>query len=288
MVLQPAADLVVRGALKYVGVYSHWANAFGRGPRDPNQPALEQVLNIARAPPFVARSTPIYVLDGANIFNPNQVRWDVRNRCANTFLNKGNQAPGPVIIVMQHHILVTAILQSKSGALTDDNLKHMDLFLCNLHGNGQFPVIIVEIQPEKCQDTMLLSNGKGGEFPCLYNDRSKEYPKKSDGSDYQPHEPGYNYPPVQKKSSACSVWTEEEDKTAGGVDGKPILHDLCEFDDAIVDRFVEYAQQEYADFAFRISGDNNPTTAGKRQRVWEEMALLEERLRVRVYKLVMR
>lgn len=285
VVLQPAADLQVRDALQYVAVYKSWANAFGVVPQDLNQPALDQALNMARAPPFASGATPVYVLDGANIFNPNQRNWDIRNSCATTFVNAGNQTPGPVVIVMQHHILVTAILQSKSGALTDDNLKHLDLFLCNLHGSGQFPVIIMEIHPEQCQDTMLLSSGKGGEFPCMYNDRSKEYPKKPDGSDYLPTEPGYGLPPIQKRQSACRVWTEEEDKVFAR---KPILHDFCEFDDAIVDRFVERTRNNYGEFAFRVSADNTVTAEAKRRRVWEEMPKLAERLRVRLYTLVRR
>jgi hypothetical protein len=280
--LPPALPLPpnVRDALRYTNVYQSWTSAFGMIYDDPTQPALAQALALAASgpQPLVPNYTPIYVMDGANIFNRSQVRWDAKNKCNEQFVQAGS-LPGPVIIVMQHHLLVEDILSTKSGVLTDENLKHLDFFLCQLHG-WQFPIVILEMQPEQCQDTMQLPDGQGGEFPCLYNDRNKEWPKKLNGDDFRPGEPGFGDPAKQKKKSYCRVWEEEEDKTHGG---KTLMHDFCEFDDAIVDQLVERAIHVNGMRAFRVSGDGHVTTFDKRIRIWQEMPRLRDRLRVRLY-----
>lgn len=295
--LAPALSLPpnVRGALKYVGVFKSWATAFGRTHNDPraapavvpnpNQPALDQAIDLAMrigvpSSPFVPGLTPIYVLDGANIFNRSQARWDANNRCNTQFVQAGSR-PGPVIIVMQHHHFVEDILSTKSGVRTDENLKQLDFFLCQLHA-WQFPIVILEMQPEKCQDTAWLNDDKGGEFPCLYNDRSKEWAKRPDGTTLQENEPGGNVL-WQKKRSGCRVWEEEEDKVHAE---KKLWHDFCEFDDAIVDQLVDRAKKvRGVQMTFRVSNDGNITDLQKRTNIWNEMVRLGDRLRVRLYTL---
>lgn len=285
----PSLPPNVRGALQYTNVYQSWTGAFGLYPEDPAQPALEQALALAASgpQPMVPNGTPVYVLDGANIFHRSQARWDAKNECARQFANAAFR-PGPVIIVMQHHHFVENLLTTKSGVRTDANLEHLDLFLCQLHG-WQFPVVILEIQPEQCQDTMLLPDGEGGEFPCLYNDRNKEWPKTTgpDGRerDFVYGEPGFNDPPRQKNNSYCSVWGEEEEKTSTH---KRLLHDFCEFDDAIVDQLVSRSERVNHTRAFRVSGDARITTNPKRDDIWKEMSRLNDRLRVRLYLMVQR
>jgi hypothetical protein len=290
----PSLASNVKDALRYVGVYHSWAHAFGVRPENLIQPAIQQAITLAAnggLQPIVPGYTPFYVLDGANIFNRNRARWDAQNRCNAQFVNAASR-PGPVIIVMQHHVLVEDILSMKSGVRTDENLKHLDFFLCQLHG-WQFPVVILEIQPEQCQDTMQLPDGQGGEFPCLYNDRNKEWLKRPDGTDYLPGEPGFNTT-RQKANSYCSVWEEEEDKTRddppmASASQRSLLHDFCEFDDAIVDRLVERVNVESGtNMAYRVSGDANPTTPNARTRIWKEMSKLGDRLCVRLYLLVQR
>ena len=285
--LAPALPLPpnVRDSLQYVGVFQSWTAAFGMVYDDDAQPALAQALTLAQsgAQPVVPNYTPIYVIDGANIFNRSQVRWDAKNKCNEQFVQAGSR-PGPVIIVMQHHLLVEDILSTKSGVLTDENLKHLDFFLCQLHG-WQFPIVILEMQPEQCQDTMQLPDGQGGEFPCLYNDRNKEWPKRPDGTDFVPGEPGFYDPAKQKNKSYCRVWEEEEDKTHRP---KSLMHDFCEFDDAIVDQLVDRAVQVNGTPTFRVSGDAHVTTLDKRNRIWQEMPRLGDRLRVRLYLMVQR
>ena len=286
--LAPALQLPpnVRDALKYVGVFKSWTTAFGTKFDDQTQPALDQAINLAMgigdpSSLFVSGSTPIYVLDGANIFNRSQARWDASNRCGGTFTNEGAGRPGPVIIVMQHHHFVEDILSTKSGVRTDENLKQLDFFLCQLHA-GYFPVVILEMQPEKCQDTAWLPEGQSGEFefPCLYNDRSKEWPKRADGTEDN------TQAPVQKRRSACRVWEEAEDKEHAG---KKLWHVFCEFDDAIVDQLVERAVWMHGvQRTFRVSNDGNTTDPQKRTNIWKEMVRLGDRLRVRLYTLEQR
>lgn len=284
--LAPALPLpnYVRDALRYVGVFKSWTTAFGITHDDQTQPALDQAIDLAMGggpQRFVPGYTPIYVLDGANIFNRSQARWDAKNKCGEQFRVAG-YVPGPVIIVMQHHHFVEDILSTKSGVRTDENLKQIDFFLCQLHA-WQFPIVILEMQPEQCQDTMWLSDDKGGEFPCLYNDRSKEWPKRPDGTDFPEGDP---QPPVQKKSSNCRVWEEEEDKAHAD---KKLWHDFCEFDDAVVDQLVDRAKLvRGVRMTFRVSNDANPTTEKKRTNIWNEMPRLGDRLRVRLYTLVNR
>ena len=286
----------VRDALLYVGVFKSWTAAFGveralQYSTEP-QPALDQAIGLAMgigkpSSPFLPGATPIYVLDGANIFNRKDARWDVRNRCAETFANQGGGRPGPVIIVMQHHHFVEDILSTKSGVRTDENLKQLDFFLCQLHG-GYFPVVILEMQPEKCENTMWLPYGQSGEFefPCLYNDRGKAWPKRPDGTTLQEYEAGGNVT-VRQKESSCRVWEEEEDKVHKG---KKLWHTFCEFDDAIIDQLVLRAKAVHGvQGTFRVSNDQvtaqATTTEQKRRDIWQEMVRLGDRLRVRLYTL---
>ena len=266
-------------ALKYTARYKNWDAAFGGIPDHKNatQPAFDEAIGLAKnAKDFKEGTTPIYVVDGGNIFYKGQDHWDHGWNMEQRFLESDKQH-GPVIVVVTHNVLFEQLLTVGDDVPTDEVLKHMEHFLCQLHGD-KFKTVIVELHPEKCFDNQDRADGM---YPCLYNDKALKW------KDDAPDNPEFPRHTQKKYESECRVWRKEEDQT----DPKwPLAHVYCEFDDAVIDALIIKIRGTDGGVAHRVSNDHPmdrfTTTVPNRLTVWNEMHHLGDRMCVRLYEIV--
>lgn len=264
-------------ALKYTERYGSWIAAFGGIPDHTKtaQPAFKRAIDLVQSSEaFDKRTTPIYVVDGGNIFYKGQDHWDHGWNMEQRFIDSGKQH-GPVIVVVTHNVLFEDLLTVGDGVPTDEVLKHMDHFLCQLH-NNDFKTVIVELHPEKCFDNQDRADGM---YPCLYNDKALKW------KDDAPDNPQFPQDTQKKRESECRVWRNNADRTDPNW---PPAHAYCEFDDAVVDALVT----RIGGMAHRVSNDHPKdrltTTMDDRRAVWNEMHHLGDRMCVRLYEIVYR